>query len=104
MPKSLKAEKKKKFQDNRYTKNNKLDAKTYQFEKPCLNERKLKDKKYSSLFINNDDYNILINFSILQNEVVKFIFCPRCSNTVLYQIIYKRKIFVSFMFELQKLT
>ena len=51
MLKSLKAQKKKKFQRNREAKNYKLDGKTFQFEKPCSNERKLKDKKYSSFFI-----------------------------------------------------
>ena len=82
MPKSLKAKKKMKFKGNRFTKNNKLDDKTMQFEKPCSSERKLKNKKCSSSFSNNDDYNILINFSILQNELVKFIFCPKCRKTV----------------------
>ena len=97
MSKSLKAKKKKKFQGNRYTKNNKLDGKTFQFEKPCSSERKLKDKKCSSSFINNDDYNILINFSIFQNELVKFIFCPRCSKTVsLSNNLQKRRVFRIF--------
>ena len=44
MPKSLKDKKKMKFKGNRFTKNNKLDDKTMQFEKPCSSERKLKTK------------------------------------------------------------
>ncbi|XP_065678502.1 uncharacterized protein LOC136093427 [Hydra vulgaris] len=45
MLKSLKAKKKMKFKGNRFTKNNKLDDKTMQIEKPCSSERKLRKKK-----------------------------------------------------------
>ena len=89
MPRNSSRKRKKKFQGNRYTKINKKNDKDVStpddvdedVQMPSASSRKIPDDD-TSVDYEADNYNIIINFQILQSVVSKFVWCPSCNESI----------------------